>query len=339
MKITIIIPRLKISGGVIILAIYAHYLFLLGHEVKIIMNNPVAWRRFLANLLKYKPNWMSDFKLKIIRTPEINEKYFSEADILMISTYRHANLIKNFSNKFGKKVYLIQHDERLYHGKSDEVAEAYKLPFKFIAVSTWVKERLKKDFNQDTELLLNTLDKNIFYPREIKRSDRDIRILMLHHTYEWKGAKEGMEIINDLKKKHNNIKLIMYGARQENVECDEYYYKPFGKETAELFSGCDVFLCPSWDEGFGLPSLEAMACGCALATYDNGGSRDFAFHNKTALVAERRNKKDLKEKLELLIKNSGLRKQIAKNGCQFVKEMPTWKEQAKKMELILQKLL
>ena len=339
MKITILTPHLKISGGVMVLVAYAHYLSLLGHKVKVVTNNPIVWRRNLANLLKQKPSWMRGLNFDIERISEINEKYFSEADILMISTYKHANLIKNFSNKFGKKVYLIQHDERLYHGKADEVAEAYRLPLKFIAVSTWTKERLKKDFNQDAELLLNTLDKNIFYPRETKRSDRDIRILMLHHTYEWKGVKEGVEIINDLKEKHNNIKLIMYGARQENSECDEYYYKPFGKETAELFSGCDIFLCPSWDEGFGLPSLEAMACGCALATYDNGGSRDFAFHNKTALVAERRNKEDLKNKLELLIKDSELRKQVAKNGCQFVKEMPIWKEQAKKIENIFKNLI
>ena len=339
MKITILTPHLKISGGVIMLVAYAHYLFLLGHKTKVVTNNPIVWRRNLANLLKQKPSWMRRLNFTIERIPEFKEEYFLEADILMVSTYKHANAIKNFSDKFGKKVCLIQHDERLYHGKSDEVTDAYKLPFKFIAVSTWVKERLKKDFNKDAELLLNTLDKNIFYLREIKKSDCDIRILMLHHTYEWKGVAEGVEIVNSLKEKYKNIKLIMYGARQEAVECDEYYYKPFGKKTAELFSECDIFLCPSWDEGFGLPSLEAMACGCALATYDNGGSRDFAFHNKTALVAERRNKKDLKNKLELLVKDNELRKQIARNGCQFVKKIPTLKEQARKMELILQKLL
>ena len=49
-----------------------------------------------------------------------------------------------------------------------------------------------------------------------------------------------------------------------------------------------IYLCPSWDEGLGMPSMEAMACGSALVTYDNGGSRDYAHDGETALVAPRR---------------------------------------------------
>ena len=37
-----------------------------------------------------------------------------------------------------------------------------------------------------------------------------------------------------------------------------------------------------------MPSMEAMACGAALVTYDNGGCRDYARDGETALVAPRR---------------------------------------------------
>ncbi|KKQ54966.1 MAG: Glycosyl transferase group 1 [Candidatus Falkowbacteria bacterium GW2011_GWC2_38_22] len=335
MKINILTPHLNISGGVMILATYAHRLTLLGHEVKLLTVNPVFWRRCLANLLKQKPSWTGGMNFEIERIADLKEHNLGTADILLVSTYKHANAIKNLSDQCGKKVYLLQHDERLYHGAPEEVSEAYKLPFKFIAVSSWIKDWLKKDFNQDAELILNTLDKNIFYPHKTERKDKDIRILMLHHSYEWKGTAEGVKIVNELKEKYNNVKLIMYGARQEKVQCDEYHYKPFGIETAKLFSSCDIFLCSSWDEGFGLPSLEAMACGCAVVTYDNGGSRDFAFDGSTALVAERRNIEESKNKLEILIKDKNLRKNISEAGVQFVKEMPDWRDQVGKMEKIL----
>ena len=53
----------------------------------------------------------------------------------------------------------------------------------------------------------------------------------------------------------------------------------------EIYNTSRVFLCTSWVEGFGLTNVEAMACGAALVTTDNGGSRDYALHGETALVA------------------------------------------------------
>ncbi len=39
-------------------------------------------------------------------------------------------------------------------------------------------------------------------------------------------------------------------------------------ELVQLYSGCDVFVLPSLYEGFGLPVLEAMACGARVVTSD-----------------------------------------------------------------------
>ena len=49
-----------------------------------------------------------------------------------------------------------------------------------------------------------------------------------------------------------------------------------------------------------MPPMEAMACGAALVTYDNGGCRDYARDGETALVAKRRDVDDLAAKLEQL---------------------------------------
>jgi glycosyltransferase involved in cell wall biosynthesis len=37
-----------------------------------------------------------------------------------------------------------------------------------------------------------------------------------------------------------------------------------------LYSACEVFVFPSWIEGFGLPALEAMACGAPLIASNRG---------------------------------------------------------------------
>jgi glycosyltransferase involved in cell wall biosynthesis len=48
---------------------------------------------------------------------------------------------------------------------------------------------------------------------------------------------------------------------------------------SRVFLGLDVM------EGFGLPMLEAMACGCAVAGWDSGGCGEYARNGRNALVA------------------------------------------------------
>jgi hypothetical protein len=228
----------------------------------------------------------------------------------------------------------------MYHGDRDRINKVYALSMPKIFVSSCIKKSIQKDLSVEGTVLLNTVDKKLFHPLVGEKSN-SVNILLLCHDYEWKGTKEGVEIVNDLKKKYPNIKLWLFGSRQKETtfDCDRYYYGLFRENLAELYAKSDIFLCTSWDEGFGLPSLEAMACKCAVATYDNGGSRDFAFDGQTALVAKRKDKEELKNKLELLIKDKELRDKIAEGAYQFVQKMPTWEQQADKLEKILKGII
>lgn len=341
MYITFLSPSLnKKSGGTRILTKYADLLSKKGHHVNILVISKNKFRSLIANILQLgKPNWIENFKPKIIRVPSFIEKYLPYSNIVIASAWQHAEYLNQYNNKISK-FYLIQHDERLYHGNAKNVGDTYSSNLEKIVVSTWLKEMMEKDYNSDASLLINPVDTEYFFPRS-KENSSDITILMQHHIYDWKGVADGLEALNRVKQKYPNIKLIMFGARQENidVDCDEYYYDPPQKKIGELYAKCDIFLCPSWDEGFGLPSLQAIASQRALVTYDNGGSRDFAFDGDTAFVAKRKDIDDLTTKLELAVKNSDLREKIAKRGYKYSKTMPTWEQQTKKLEKILLKSL
>lgn len=317
--------------------VYANELEKRGHKARVYLLGRNFIRRFLTNFFCFGyPGWVKNFYPKIIKVPSLEEKFIDEADITIFTSYIHAKPISTWPESTGVKFYLIQHYESLYHGPKEEVDKTYLFPFRKIVVSSWLKDIMETKFGGSVELLLNPIDRKQFSPTGRTIDKESIRLLLLHHDYEWKGTKEGVEIVQELKKKYGNLKLILFGARGKTIDFphDEYYYDLPQEKLSWLYSNSDIFLCPSWEEGFGLPSLEAMACRCAVVTYDNAGSRDFAFDGKTAFVAKRRDITDLKNKLELAIKDENLRKKIAENGYQFALKWPTPEEQAEKLEKI-----
>ncbi len=84
-----------------------------------------------------------------------------------------------------------------------------------------------------------------------------------------------------------------------------------------------------------MPSMEAMACGAALVTFDNGGSRDYAKDGVTALVAPHRDVPALARCLERIVSDDDLRAHIAARGREFVTQTFAWDRATAQLETIL----
>ena len=55
-------------------------------------------------------------------------------------------------------------------------------------------------------------------------------------------------------------------------------------ELAALYRGCDAFVLPYRGEGFGMPLIEAMACGKPVITTAEGPSQDFCSAENSYLI-------------------------------------------------------
>jgi len=62
--------------------------------------------------------------------------------------------------------------------------------------------------------------------------------------------------------------------------------RPERHELVQLFNLADAFVFPSWYEGFGLPVLEAMACGAPVIASDRGSLPEVAGHAGIVVDAE-----------------------------------------------------
>ncbi|NJL92465.1 MAG: glycosyltransferase family 4 protein [Anaerolineae bacterium] len=90
-------------------------------------------------------------------------------------------------------------------------------------------------------------------------------------------------------------------------------------EVAEFYRACTVFVFTSVMEGFGLPPLEAMACGAAVVTTDCGGVRDYATP-LNALIVPVNDVAALRAGVERLLEDEALRARLVAAGYQVAEQ-------------------
>ncbi len=79
-----------------------------------------------------------------------------------------------------------------------------------------------------------------------------------------------------------------------------------------LYSGCALFVLPSLEEGFGLPALEAMACGAAVATSNRAALPEVV--GKAALLFDPVDEAALTAAIARVLSSAELREDLARQG-------------------------
>ncbi|NJD51369.1 MAG: glycosyltransferase family 4 protein [Candidatus Methanoperedens sp.] len=91
------------------------------------------------------------------------------------------------------------------------------------------------------------------------------------------------------------------------------------------YLNADIFVFPSvWDEPFGMPIIEAMACEIPVITTRGGGITEIVEDGKTGLLVERDDAGGLASAILKLISDDELREKMGKAGRQRVIEIFSW---------------
>ena len=336
MKVTFLCPHLRVAGGVRAILIHADRLVQRGHEVTLVV--PArgilgAWRR---NRHPGGPDWMPALRARVSWVPAWVPERFPGGDAIVATSWQSVEAVVAAPDSAGRKFYFIQHFESLYHGDAARVDATYRSPLRKIVISTWLAEVMARRFDSPAAVIVTPVDPTLFRPVPVD-DDGVLRVLMLFHEYPWKGVAEGIEAFGRARARHPSAVLVGFGVKPPKrlLPFAEFHENLPQDRLAWLYSRCPIFLCPSWDEGLGMPSMEAMACGAALCTYDNGGSRDYAIDGRTAVVAPRRDLDALTRGLARLLDDAELRRRVARDGQDFVRTRFDWERATARLESIL----
>jgi glycosyltransferase involved in cell wall biosynthesis len=84
------------------------------------------------------------------------------------------------------------------------------------------------------------------------------------------------------------------------------------EELPILYNAATVFIYPSFSEGFGLPVIEAMACGTSVITANNSSLPEVA--GDAAILIDATNTEELLNAMLLLSTNEEKRQELTQKG-------------------------
>ena len=93
-----------------------------------------------------------------------------------------------------------------------------------------------------------------------------------------------------------------------------------------LYNACDCFVFPSFYEGFGLPILEAMACGRAVACSGTSAMPEVA--DGAGFIFDPANKEDMMRSMADILLDPELRGRMERLGLQRAAQF-TWQKSAR----------
>lgn len=164
---------------------------------------------------------------------------------------------------------------------------------------------------------------------------------------EEKGQIYLLQLASILKEKGYKFKILIAGkgklksklmktAKHLKVE-EEVIFLGFIDNIRRFNQSIDIFLLTSLYEGFGYVLVEAMAERKPVVAFDIRSSAEIVKDNESGFLVESFNVQELAYKVEILIKDSKLRKTMGEAGRRIVEDVFTFDHTLNKVEALIER--
>jgi len=224
---------------------------------------------------------------------------------------------------------------------------AVKKATKIIVPSNFTKNELINLYHAKTEkikVVYFGIDKNLFKPTIDQKILEKYRIkkpyiLFVGRLEEKKNIKN---LISAFLLLNQPMQLVLVGKpgygykeikklilRSKNILEIGYVRR---NDLPYLYSAAELFILSSFYEGFGFPGLEAMACGCPVIAANQTCLPEI--YGPAAIYFDPNSIKEIAGRVEEIINNKSLRKELIKKGFEQVKKY-SWERCARETLQIL----
>lgn len=294
-NISFVVHSTGLSGGMAVITDIINELVERGINVNlsVIKRKPDSKAPVIGNL-RIAPtifdcyeDFIADFPTRVFKS-----------GVVVAGTIELVPPIRNLTGKYKKVLFAQSYDPELISEDNEQIMELihenYREVDHIICGSSWVDEKIRKEYKRDTLGAIKPgVDTDLFYTRDRSKGDERPTVLFsLMNTYPYKGYDRGIKVAKNLvqlcKKNNKDIRLMAYGTMHVHsvpeiiglgIVSQPHLAKLLGTEI-------DVFCDPSLVHSYGLPSLEALACGVRPICWDNKGIREYATEKEATILPE-----------------------------------------------------
>lgn len=245
----------------------------------------------------------------------------------------------------------------IYHSQKakNEVIEVLNHADTIISVSN----KLRKSIIQYTDntkviTIANGFNTEDLYEGESPLKDKykgKTIILSVGNLIETKGHEFMLLALRDIVNEFDNVmyliigegsykdKLIQIVKQLELGPYVEFLGRLPHKKTMEYMSICDMFVLPSWEEGFGIVYLEAMAHGKPVIGCKGQGIEDFVIDKVNGILVENKDPHSLKEAVIALLRTPDYAMSMGQKAKEHVMNNLTWGNNASRVLDVYNKLV
>jgi glycosyltransferase involved in cell wall biosynthesis len=190
----------------------------------------------------------------------------------------------------------------------------------------------------DNKIVYPAINHSVFYDKQLDIRSRELNVCLVGRKHPGKGLQTFIDMFMNLDSESKSmIDNIFIISHDDLSDFDMRFFKVIkphsDEEIADVYNKSSIFISSSWWEGFGLPGLEAMACGCAVITSDSGGVKEYA-DNENSIFFTPKDSDELKMALIRLLNDRKLICTLSERGKISVKKF-SWEKSSLQLENIL----
>lgn len=285
---------------------------------------------------QYKfPNLLRKYNLDLVHFPHFNVPiFYGGRFVVTIHDLIHQHFSMQRTTTHGSLVYRFKQ-----LGYKRVFKHAINKSSKILAPSKHVRNQLINEWKINFEKIIVTpeaVDDSLLKGSgKLTEVVKKPYIFFVGNAHPHKNIEGLIKAFLLIKKSLKDLKLVLSGN-------DHYFWKRLktenrhdgiiftgyvsDKELTALYKNAMMFVMPSFEEGFGIPILEAMACQTPVVSSNAGSLPEVG--GDAVLYFDPNNIADMTEKISMVLSSEGLRKELIEKGKKRVKEF-SWEKLAK----------